>query len=34
MNVWRSLIAHIYSVASIATTFTPKLPHLPINSTL
>ena len=25
MNVWRSLIAHIYSVASITTRFTPKV---------
>ena len=33
MNVWRSLIAHIYWVASITTTFTPKFSHSPINST-
>ena len=31
MNVWRSLIAHIYSIASITTTFTSKLSHSPIN---
>ena len=33
MNEWGSLIAHIYSVASIITTLTPKLPHSPIHST-
>ena len=32
MNVWRSLILHIYSVANISTTFMPKLPHSPIHS--
>jgi len=29
----RSLTTHIYSVASITTTFTPKLPHSPLSST-
>ena len=32
MNEWRSLIAHIYSVASIITKFMPKHPHSPIHS--
>ena len=32
MNEWRSIIAHIYSVASIITKFTPKHPHSPIYS--
>ena len=33
MNVWRSLIAHINSKASITTTFTTKLPHSTIHYT-
>ena len=30
MNVWGNTIAHIYSVANIAITFTPKISHSPI----